>query len=500
MDASGYSAQTDGAGAFEISGVAPGEYRLVARPGPFGGRYLSAGYLAARAGGSGKTVVVKNGDRLTGLAIALPSAAAIEGRVLDETGEPLSMMVIVAGRIMAGSDTTQRIRHPPVLTDDQGRYRIYGLEPGEYLVATEGRHFVTATVVRDTRTPPIARYAAPMGFPATFHPSAASDSAAQRIRLSAGREATGIDIVVARTPLLDVSGTVLDSQGVPAATTNGLLSRDTLAGAGSYPFHTDANGRFQVRALDPGQYRLLIGRGGPVNGRVEYADLEPTLAGTIESLVVLTQPGVAVSGRVVLAEGQSLDVKALGVRFERSGVAVRSVETIATMGDDRRFRAQDVFGPHLVRVSGVPSGSAVKAVMLRGDDITDVPTTFRAEDADQLQIVITSRASTLEGTVRGENTSPPREATVYVFGEDRGAWRMSSPRTHKSDATLDGKFTVGGLAAGRYYAIAVAREGFSPVPNPGEAFFALLSKEATAFVIGDDERRTLDLRLWRWPE
>ena len=36
--------------------------------------------------------------------------------------------------------------------------------------------------------------------------------------------------------------------------------------------------------------------------------------------------------------------------------------------------------------------------------------------------------------------------------------------------------------------------------TPREAFFELLSKEATPLVIGDDERRTLDLRLWRWPE
>ena len=36
--------------------------------------------------------------------------------------------------------------------------------------------------------------------------------------------------------------------------------------------------------------------------------------------------------------------------------------------------------------------------------------------------------------------------------------------------------------------------------TPSEAFFDLLSKDATPFVIGDDERRTLELRLWRWPE
>jgi hypothetical protein len=77
---------------------------------------------------------------------------------------------------------------------------------------------------------------------------------------------------------------------------------------------------------------------------------------------------------------------------------------------------------------------------------------------------------------------------------------MSSPRTHKSDVATNGKFSVGGLAAGRYYAIAIARDGFRPPANPGEAFFDLLSRGATPFVIGDDDRRTLELPLWRWPE
>jgi hypothetical protein len=482
-----------------IAGVAPGEYRLVARPGPHGGRYLTSGYLAVRAGDSGKPVVVKNGDRLAGMDIALPLAAAIEGRVVDDNGEPLSMMSIVAARIMAGTDVPQRVRHPPTLTDDLGRYRIYGLEPGEYIVATEGRHIVTANVPRDNKTS-VAHRPEPLGFPTTFHPSGVNDSAAQRIRLTAGRDASGVDILVSRAPVVDVSGTLLDSRGVPAPATNGLLRRDTVSGEGTHPFHTDAYGRFLVRALELGNYRLLVGRGGTVNGRVEYADLPLTVAGDIEGLVVPTQPGTAVSGRVVLAEEQTFDTQALRITFERSGVAVRTVETIATMESDRRFHARDVFGPHLVRVAGVPAGSTVKAVLLRGEDITDVPTTFRAEDADQVQVVITSRASTLEGIVRGDGTSPPGETTLYVFGEDRGAWRMSSPRTHTHDVGVDGRFSVGGLAAGRYYAIAVAREGFRQIPNAGEAFFDLLSKEATPFDIGDDDRRTLEVRPWRWPE
>lgn len=491
---SGRMTSTDVAGTFLIAGVEPGEYRLVARPGVHSERYLRAAYGAVGPNDPGRLVVVRKGEPLQGLDIALPSGVAVEGRVVDEHGEPLALMPVVAARILPGSDAPQRVSHPPASTDDLGRYRLFGLEPGDYILSTESSYKAIGSDGRETSAKELP------GFPTTFHPSATSEGAAQRVRLTAGRDASGIDIQAVRARLLEVSGTLLDSRGVPASTTNVLISRDGVSSAASHSFYTDAAGRFRAAAVQPGNYQLVVGRGGAVNGRVEFADVPLTVAGDIEGLILSTTPGVVVSGRVVLVEGQALDVGTLRITLERAGAAVRSIETIAAMDADRRFRAQDVFGPHMLRIAGLPSGSTVKAVLLRGDDITDVPTTFRAEDADQLQVVISSRASTLEGTVRGEGTSPPGDATVYVFGEDRSTWRMSSPRTHKSAAAADGKFSVGGLSAGRYYAIAVAREGLRMPQKPGEAFFDLLSRDATPFAIGDDERRPLELRLWRWPE
>ena len=151
-------------------------------------------------------------------------------------------------------------------------------------------------------------------------------------------------------------------------------------------------------------------------------------------------------------------------------------------------------------MSGLSSGWAVKAVLLNGADITDVPTVFSRDHDGQLQVVLGSRLSTLEGEVRDETGKTVDDAMVYVFSEDRRSWSLASPRTVFSDVRPDGRFRVGGLTGGRYLAIAVAREGFRMPQTPREAFFDLLSKEATPFVIGDDERRTLELRLWRWPE
>ena len=151
-------------------------------------------------------------------------------------------------------------------------------------------------------------------------------------------------------------------------------------------------------------------------------------------------------------------------------------------------------------MSALSSGWAVKAVMLNGADITDVPTVFTKEHDGQLQVVLSSRLSTLEGEVRDETGKTADDAMVYVFSEDRQSWSLASPRTVYSDVHPDGRFRVGGLTGGNYLAIAVAREGLRIPQTPREAFLDLLSREATPFAIGDDERRTLDLRLWRWPE
>ena len=95
----------------------------------------------ARAGRTipGATFTVRAGEDIRDLTLTLPAGVAIEGRVMDEAGEPLSRMNVIAARVMAGTDVAQRVGHEPATTDDLGRYRIYGLEPGEYVVAVEGR-------------------------------------------------------------------------------------------------------------------------------------------------------------------------------------------------------------------------------------------------------------------------------------------------------------------------------------------------------------------------
>jgi hypothetical protein len=138
-------------------------------------------------------------------------------------------------------------------------------------------------------------------------------------------------------------------------------------------------------------------------------------------------------------------------------------------------------------------GAFLKSVTLAGgEDITDVPHEFKA--GEKVTIVLTSRASTLEGTVLGATGAPAAEGGVILFPEDKAGWRMNSIRVHSSSSDANGHFRLQGLLPGRYYVLAAPRERVF-VPFRDSSFFEGLVKEATIVVVGEDEQRTIDLRI-----
>ena len=504
----GPTAVTDAFGRFRIEAVSPGTYRLVVMPSGYRGRYLPMGHGATRANDAGYPITIQAGQELRNADVALTTGAAIEGRVVDEAGEPLSRIPVFAARLSVASESPQRVSQPPVNTDDLGRYRIYGLEPGAYIVGAD-THFVTPVIETSNGRIYSSTLRESEPFLTTYHPSATTDDLAEPVRVGA-EDVNGVDIMLRRTARFQVSGTIVDSQGAPASTRVVLLRGGGFTAVSNvpfpnFPFPSNAEGRFHFPALEPGAYRLLVGGNlwpglTSVNGRTEFADVPVTVGSGPIDLTVVTQPGIGLAGRMVFPEGPPSSPLPIKIAFRRPGKAADALEVSATMGDDWRFFGSDLFGPFLVRVSSLPRGWVVKAVTLAGADITDVPTAFSRQHDHQLEIVLSSKPSTVGGDVTGEETGRPLDATVYVFSQDRASWTLSSPRTVRSDVQPNGRFSVTGLAGGHYYAIAIARAGFRVPQNPGAPFFELLSKDAAPFVIGDDERRTVDLRLWRWPE
>jgi hypothetical protein len=490
-------AAADDAGYFAFEGVAPGRYRLVATAGPNHGRYLASGYGATRPNEAGRALVVAAGQEIKDANIGLMTGSAIEGRVVDDTGEPVARAVVKAARLAFGSRVPQAVTVSPAQTDDLGRFRLYGLEAGTYVVLAEGqrvgfRRYPAGTGI-DGET---------YGFLTTYHPSSTSGLGAQHIHVLPLQELSGIDIQLVRSRRHSLSGTIVNSQGQPQSANAALIS-STFGGHSSTHVPIDGAGRFSVPDLDPGDYTLQVRVSkASASQRSEFADKPLTLNSDLTDVVVVTSPGVTVSGRVVFAEATAADSPALSVNLHgvRMQPPAATFESSARVDAELRFTVDDAFGPKLLRFASLPPGWALHSVMLGANDITDQPTVFRAEHDGQIQMIVTTRAAAVEGVVTDEKGAKVGSGTVYVFSEDRASWKMGSPRTHRADIRDDGRFALRGLAAGRYLAVAVSSGGFRPVSDVGEEFFEALKSAAEPLTIGDGERRTLALRIWRWPE
>ena len=482
---------TNADGSFEFTALAAGSYRLRASAGAHRGHYLGLAYGARSSIDPGRAIELAEGQQFEAN-LAVPRGGAIVGRVMDDFGEPVSRVMVYQLRVMPGG-SMQRTGGGFNQTDDLGRFRLFGLEPGEYTVGAEARG------VGGPPTEGIAE-----GFVTTYFPSALNEREGSRVRVAAGTDTGDVEIVLVRTRTFKITGTVMDSKGRPVASPNLQLIKATSSGgfSSSGMVSQTGQGAFLIRDVVPGDYRLMVmpwhgppGQQAPAEP-IERASVPVTVSADIDDLVIVTQPGVNVAGTIAFAEGTPGKLPP-GFRVQAQPderMMSMGPSPSATAGDDLQFTLKDLFGPLLIRAWG-PSQYALKAVMLGATDITDTAVEFKREHSGHLRIVMTSRVSTLEGTVTDERGEPASAVMILALPEDKSSWKMGSARLRMIGNVNEGRFTIANMLAGRYFVAAVPRDRFFVGPHtPVEAFEALV-KEATAVVIGEDEKRTIELRV-----
>ena len=226
------------------------------------------------------------------------------------------------------------------------------------------------------------------------------------------------------------------------------------------------------------------------------ASLPMVIVGDVDDLTLATSPGTTITGHVIFEQGppsplpQQMRVMAIVGRPDEAIGAPSPPPARVT--PDLTFTIKGLMGDLLLRL-GVPN-HYVKSITANGQDITDTPHEFKQNE--RVVVTVTSRGSTLEGSVTGARGSVTVDTDVRLFSEDRASGRMNSTRTRRTGTDAEGHFRVAGLMAGRYLVAAVPRSRLSFGPgSPDAAFFEQLSKEATPLVLGDDDQRKVDLKL-----
>ncbi|MGH9802252.1 MAG: carboxypeptidase regulatory-like domain-containing protein, partial [Blastocatellia bacterium] len=125
------SATTDSGGWYRITGVAPGNYRLVA--------YAPAFVIEGESNpfAPGKTVNVGEGETIDNINFSITRGGVITGKVTDPDNRAVIAEAVRAYKLDAKGkrDSSGIPDFSMWQTDDRGVYRIFGLEPGKYIVS-----------------------------------------------------------------------------------------------------------------------------------------------------------------------------------------------------------------------------------------------------------------------------------------------------------------------------------------------------------------------------
>jgi hypothetical protein len=473
-------ALSDDRGSFEFRGVAAATFQVMA---------LKDGYT-----GDLKTVAIRDGEAAS-VDLRIARLGVIEGRVVDELGEPVERVSVQPMDVHFDMGAPRLgLSGTPRLTDDAGRFRIFGLGPGQYVVSA------VAHGVNSAELP---------GYTRAYYPGTTTPAEARLVRVAAGEETGGVDFALSRARTFLVAGHVLDAGGQP--TTGGGLqiipaqSGSNLVGA-AIGARVGANGAFEFPNNTPGQYVIRADRGrknGWTEGefgaiRVAVADADVT------GITVAMSAGSTIHGRIRFDSYSgnatpplvsSIEISPVPSDFDLSPPG----QATADIHADGSFDVAGINGPRRIEVTREPPGWALDSVTVGGVDVTDRPIPFgKAEQSRRdVEVVLSDRISALTGTLMdAEQLSIG--TTVIAFSTDRARWYERTRFVRHAVSGTKGEFEIDGLPFGTYYVAALPRaDGADEDAWRDPAVLETLIRHATTIVVREGQRQAVVLHLDR---
>jgi len=442
----------DGAFRFVLPKEAAGIYRVAANGLAQG--FLITAYGQQRASDPGEEITVASGETRDRLVITVTRPSAIAGRLFDENGDPVEGVVPRALQVRY-TDGRRRLVNMTRFakpTDDLGRFRLFGLEPGEYFVSAAVGQIDVQTAFVDIP-----------GYSTTYFPGTPNPAEAQRVVVGRSQDVPGIDFPIARVKTARVSGRAIDSNGEPI--TGGIaLTPSRRSGAivtMSMGARIEPDGWFEFPNVSPGEYVLQASRHRSAGwNEGESSTQFVTVNGVdVSDLAVRTTTGSTLDGRVVIEGGGAfkpgqLNVSPVPVDTDLSPL-VGGGPASTTVGDDMRFHFAGLMGPRRLLVSQVPRGWQLQAILLNGLDVTDaaLPLGGPNQSLTDVEVVLSQRVTAIHGQVTARGR--PAAAAVLLFPANRTAWYPYSRFFRRTMSGTDGRFRAEGMPSGEYLAIAV---------------------------------------------
>jgi hypothetical protein len=371
-------------------------------------------------------------------------------------------------------------------TDDHGEARLYGLATGEYYISARGYSELAG---------------APIGFVdrdriyvPTYFPGTPAPGEARRVAVEQGREVR-VTFPLAVGKPLRIVGVVRTSTGdLPRPVRVELLQTGSLTG-NTASAATDPGGAFTIRDVPPGDYVLRTSIAAPYSssGKAESAALPIRLTtDDVVGIVLATSAGAVLRGHVVYDAPPSYGFRPGSVVFDLVSAGRVAPDPIAQRSDDGRFEFDGLIDGSVIRMRpGV--GWYLKAVMLDGRDVTDVPLSIPdGQELNGVEVIATRKSAAVTGTAADGN-GPATEYAVVLFPEDRAQWNDTSRFIASARANEQGRFRMSGMPAGKYLVTAVDHLDTGSQFDP--ELLQRLAERASSLVLGEDETKDVTLKI-----
>ena len=329
----------------------------------------------------------------------LARAGIVAGQVMDEYGEPLQRME-VSLRGTAGGATVSSRSSLRGHTDDRGRFRIFGIPPGDYkLRAVE-------SVISDLHGR-----------------SYESDSIA--IELEEGGEVEGVQVVMRRIRKFRVSGTVqgIDMAHRTAARILAIPTEGSVVGADQSATLKDGS-RFAFWNLPEGSYAFTLSAPPEPDAALPRRTLRLRTLNVdreIQGLVLTAPKPTIVTGVMLLDTGVAKTPVTLILTAEDQGGAARFIRAAPPRYE---FNLKDVL-PGYYSVSRFSRGFYVQGIR-RGEQLVPPNAIQVTEGAkEHLEIVLRSDYGQVSGWLKepgapvGGRVASASHYRVALAGADR---------------------------------------------------------------------------------
>ena len=400
-----------------------------------------------------------------------PHFGTISGMVLDNTRQPAARaMVRIESKDQDSPGGT-------VLTDAEGRYKVWGLPKGEYIVSA---------------SPPSkgARVEFQGSPGATYFPSTLLFQDSPPVVVLPDLDTSNVDITLISRALRSVAGTVRihgDNSLVTNATVR-LVVKGAESPLSNYLTSTDQSGHWSISNVPDGSYRLFV-QPSQIEPKPRFVQIEQELTingADIEDLLIEVSEGARLSGIV---------------KLEGSGASLQFVDIHATSYKQNATSTVRLDEAGKFALTGVPLGEIVvsafaypadkfyvKSIEFNGADLLrgNVMLAEGSEIKD-VRILISTGVGVITGCVLSQTGDRPVAGANVMLRrvDDDGPRLFGGKITGVTDDR--GVFTLS-AAPGNYLVVAWRSAD-------GSAAFATAMDKGTRVTLSPSERKEIVIRV-----